>query len=301
MPEPLKPGDTVGVAAPAGPPRSDWLEAGVDFLRSHSFEVVLGANIHKKSPYLAGTDQQRASDFNAMLRDPSVRAILLARGGYGTMRILRLLDLDALRKDPIIICGMSDGTALQLYLYRHLRLATLSGPMIAGQVAQRLDSWTAENFMEGLCTRWQGVDIFRDKRLTLRVARHGRCVGPLLGGCLSLVTALLGTHCLPDFSGAVLVLEDVSEPLYRLDRMITQLQLAGIFDAIEGLVLGYFLGPRGADFSREVEQMVLEITRKHDFPIVSGFPHGHRLPNLMFAHGLTGELDTAIPTLKLGA
>ncbi|MDQ1238148.1 MAG: muramoyltetrapeptide carboxypeptidase, partial [Thermodesulfobacteriota bacterium] len=200
IPAPLRPGDIVGVAAPAGPPRSDWLKAGVDFLRSHEFEVVLGANIHKQSAYLAGTDQQRADDFNAMLRDPSVRAILLARGGYGTMRILRLLDLNALKEDPIIICGMSDGTALQLYLYRHLGLITLSGPMIAAQVGQRLDSWTAENFLKGLRARWQGADIFRDERLDLRIARHGRCVGPLLGGCLSLVTALLGTHCLPKFS-----------------------------------------------------------------------------------------------------
>jgi len=301
IPAPLRPGDTVGVVAPAGPPDPELLEAGIDFLRCQHLKVVLRVSPERHKGYLAGTDRERASDFNTMLRDPSIRGIFLARGGYGTMRILEQLDLDALERDPILICGMSDGTALQLYVYQRLGLVTVSGPMIAGQVGQGLDPWTARSFVEGLRARWHGVDIFRNGTPNLKVVREGHGIGPLLGGCLSLVSALTGTSLLPDFSGAILVLEDVSEPLYRLDRMITQLRLAGVFDTIAGLVLGYFLGPRGADLSREVEHLILESTLQRPFPIVSGFPHGHRLPNLAFPHGMTAELDASIPVIRLVA
>ncbi len=134
IPGPLASGDTVGVVAASGPPVQETLAAGLQFMERKGFRVVTGCHVSEREGYLAGTDGQRCEDLNTMLRSPEIRAILLARGGYGSMRIIEDLDLDAVTRDPKLIVGMSDVTALQLSLYARCGLVTFSGPMLAGRL-----------------------------------------------------------------------------------------------------------------------------------------------------------------------
>lgn len=292
IPPHLQPGETVGVIAPSGPPDTEALNSGLKYLEQKGFRVVVGHSATKRMNYLAGTDEQRSMDLNAMLRAQEVRAIMFARGGYGIMRILESVDMDAVIADPKPLVGMSDLTALQLSLYARCGLVTFCGPMVAGQIAGGLDPLSEEWLLRSLCAPPNGQDLIPKKR-SFRILREGQATGPFLGGCLSLVTSLLGTSHCPDFTGAILILEDVNEAPYRIDRMLTHLKLAGVLDRIAGLVLGHFLGPGGSFILSDVERRVMELTREIHIPVVSGFPHGHTLPNLTIPCGIPVELTTS--------
>ncbi len=297
IPAPIKRGDAVGVVAASGPPAPDLLEAGLEFLVSKGFRIVRGCHLLERNDYLAGTDDQRCSDLNAMLRDPEVRAIAFARGGYGTMRLLDSIDRDAITSDPKILLGMSDVTALQLSLHRTCNLVTFAGPMIAGQVASGLDRVSEEWLVKALTEPIGGRNLWPNEGANIRVLRPGNATGVLLGGCLSLITAILGTDHQPDFTGRILLLEDVNESLYRIDRMLTQLKLSGALEGIVGLVLGHFTGPNETDLAQEVEQLVMEFTQDNPMPVISRFPHGHCLPNLTLPLGVPVEMNTQLKRL----
>jgi muramoyltetrapeptide carboxypeptidase len=292
MPAPLKRGDTVGIVAASGPPDPDILREGVKFFEEQGLEVREGCHVYQRQGYLAGTDSQRCEDLNSMLADEEVRGIFFARGGYGVMRVLDTLDMEAIERDPKLLVGMSDVTALQLSLSARCGLVTLAGPMTAGQIGWGLDELSRESLATSITEPLYGRDLSCGSWEKLRILRNGRAEGTLLGGCLSLVTALLGTRHCPDYEGAILLLEDVNEPAYRLDRMLTQLKLAGILDAVSGLVLGHFLGPEGVDLGEEVERVVSELTEDRAMPIISAFPHGHTLPNVAVTIGAPIEIDT---------
>lgn len=293
IPAPIRPGEAVGVVAASGPATPDLLEAGLAFLVSKGFRIVRGCHILERNDYLAGTDDQRCNDLNAMLRDPEVRAIAFARGGYGMMRLLDSIDREAIASDAKILWGMSDVTALQLSLYRTCNLVTFAGPMIAGQVAAGLDRVSEEWLVKALTEPILGRNLWpADDEANVRIVRSGNATGVLLGGCLSLVTALLGTEHQPDFAGKILLLEDVNESLYRIDRMLTQLKLCGVLERIAGLILGYFTGPEEEDLAAEVERLATEFTQDNPVPVISRFPHGHHLPNLTLPLGVPLELDT---------
>jgi muramoyltetrapeptide carboxypeptidase len=299
-PRPLRPGDSVGVVAASGPIAAESLAAGLAFLATQGFRVVKGCHVNERTGYLAGTDLQRCEDLNAMIESPDIRAIVFARGGYGAMRLLASVDRGALMRDPKILLGMSDVTALQLSLFRGCGLVTLAGPML-GQMAAGLDPLSEEWLTRGLSEPLEGRELLPRSGLTVRVLQHGRAHGTLLGGCLSLVTSLLGTpHC-PDFTGAVLLLEDVNEPPYRIDRMLTQLKLAGILDRLGGIVLGHFVAGDGNDISADVEGIVMEFVQSSPMPVISAYPHGHVLPNLTVPIGAAVELDTDPPCLTVRA
>jgi len=291
IPSPLKHGDTVGVISASGPASSDLLNQGILFLEKLGLRVKTGCHLYENTGYLAGTDEQRLEDLNAMLGDPDVRAIFFARGGYGAMRLLDRLDRDSITQDPKILIGMSDITALQLSLLSRFKLVTLSGPMIAGQVGAGLDDTSKEWLVRALTEPLHNRNLWPpDSRI--RVLRRGSTQGRLIGGCLSLVTALMGTLHAPDFVNSILFLEDVNEPPYRIDRMLTQLKLAGAFEEVGALALGHFIGPEGEDLGQEVDGIVIELTKDRPVPIISGFPHGHVLPNVTIPHGAPVRLDT---------
>lgn len=297
IPAPLKRGDLVGIVAPSGPTDTELLNMGIEFLRGLGFNVLAGCNVNAQCGYLAGPDGQRCRDFNAMLREPRVRGVCFARGGYGVMRILDAIDIEAVRTDPKILLGMSDITALQLSLFTRAGLVTFAGPMPAGQMAAGLDSVSAESLVTALTTPVEPRDLFISSP-GVRVLRSGKASGVLIGGCLSLVCALLGTAHSPDYADAILFLEDVNEPAYRIDRMLTQLKLAGILARIRGMVLGHFMGSdENGNLGSTVEKIALELTEDNPVPVVSRFLHGHTLPNLTVPHGAPADLDTHIPSL----
>jgi muramoyltetrapeptide carboxypeptidase len=301
IPRPIKPGDLVGVVAASGPPIPELLSQGIRFFQEKGFRVREGCNLRERNGYLAGKDNQRCQDLNSMLRDPEVRAIFFARGGYGVMRLLDSIDHEAIFRDPKILLGMSDLTALQLSLYALCGLVTLAGPMIAGQIGSGLDRLSEESLMPALTEPFASRGAFISFGESVRIVRSGKASGSLVGGCLSLVVSLLGTRHCPEFRGTILYLEDVSEPPYRIDRMLTQLKLAGVLDEVNGLILGYFTGQDDEDLLPETERILLDLIGDRPTAIVSGFPHGHALPNLTIPHGLPVRLDTASQSITVSS
>ncbi len=299
IPKPIKKYDCIGIVAASGPVDQQLLLDGLRNIHYMGFDSFTGKNICKRKNYMAGSDLTRVSDLNTALADSAIRAIMFARGGYGIMRILDNIDLNAIRKNPKIMIGMSDLTALSLSLFRRCGLVTFAGPMIATENGVNMDKNSMDSLISSITNDLRGRELIQPDVGSVRTIRHGQTRGRLLGGCLSLVTALLGTDHIPDFSGAVIFLEEVNEPLYRIDRMLMQLKLNGIFERISGLVLGHFISTNSEDQRVEVETLVLELTRHLSFPVISGFPHGHALPNLTLPHGAIVDMDTRNPSLSV--
>ncbi len=294
---PLAKGDLVALCSVSGPPDLDLLSAGAAVLHDMGLRVQ---PCLPSSPllYLAGQDDERAGAMNVCLADPQIKGIFLARGGYGSMRILDDLDVRRLRRRPKLIFGMSDVTALQLSLFKRIGLVSMAGPMPAGQIACGLDALSARSLEQAVFGSFRGVNLIPEGH-GVRILRRGVAHGPLLGGCLSLITALMGTPHVPDMTGACLLIEDVSEPLYRIDRMLMQLKLGGVLDAVSAVVAGHFLAPNGDDISLAVDELLMTFTR--DIPLLAGFPHGHALPNVTLPHGSMVQLDTGGPRLTVDA
>jgi muramoyltetrapeptide carboxypeptidase len=275
----LRRGDVIGLIAPASPPMpADRIEAGVRYLERLGYRVKLGRHVRAVHGYLAGTDAQRAEDLNAMLSDPQVHAVFALRGGYGTPRLLPLVDYGTVRRRPKIVAGSSDLTALQLALFRRAGLVTFSGPMVTTDFARDPDPFTEEQFWRML-TSARIAGRLPQPPDSLTAPRHpGSAEGRLLGGNLSLLVSGLGTAFSPSFRQAVLVLEDVGEPPYRLDRMFTQLRNAGILARLAGLVLGQF--PRCTPQDRRqphltLRQILGQVACWADVPAVAGLAYGH--------------------------
>lgn len=237
-PAPLKPGDLVAVVAPAGPVHEEALAGGIRVLENQGFRVALGANLRARRGYLAGPDEGRAEDLNRAFADPDVRGIFCARGGYGTGRILDLVDFAAVRQDPKVFVGYSDITALHLALARKTGLVTFHGPGVES-LGEKLTRFTLESFLRAV-TATKPLDVLPlpEGQAMPRVLAAGRATGRLTGGNLSLISALIGTPYELEAKGRVIVLEDVGEQPYRVDRMLCQLALAGKLSQAAGVVVG---------------------------------------------------------------
>ncbi len=237
-PAPLKPGDLVAVVAPAGPVDETALASGLKVLENLGFRVRLGESLTARRGYLAGPDEARVADLNAALSDPDVRGIVSARGGYGSGRILNLVDYAAFKNDPKVFVGYSDVTALHLAFARETGVVTFHGPMVES-LGERLTRFTLECFQRAV-TSADPLDVLplpADYPLP-RVLGAGRATGVLAGGNLSLVTSLAGTDYEIEARGRILVVEDVDEKPYRVDRMLCQLALGGKLGQAVGVAVG---------------------------------------------------------------
>jgi muramoyltetrapeptide carboxypeptidase len=240
LPPPAGPGDRVGIAALSGPVDPQRLESGLAALRRLGFEPVLAANAASRQGLFAGSDADRLAAFHRLAADPDLPAILFTRGGHGLLRLLPGIDWELLRRRPRAYLGYSDLTPFLLAVVRRLGLVAFHGPLVAGELARGLCDRERESLLGALAGRFP-------VELPLRgFLRRGAASGPLLGGCLSLLTATLGTPYFPDLAGAVVFWEDVNEPPYRIDRMLTHLTLSGNLDGIGGMMVGH-LAPPAAD------------------------------------------------------
>ena len=288
IPPGLQPGDSVGIVAPSGAFEPERLDPAVDYLSHRGYRVVKGASLYSRHRYLAGTDDERSADLNAMFSNPRIRAVFVARGGYGATRLLDMVDYGTVQRDPKILVGFSDTTALQLALWAHADLVTYTGVTLCADVTEiGLPSATESSL-------WDALEQGRHPDIEgLRALRPGRSSGPLLGGCLSLVAPLVGTPHLPDLSGAVLFLEDVLEAPYRVDRMLTHLRQAGVFDVVSGLILGEFHqceSDRPQDGS--VEDVLQSFAAEARCPVFSGLPYGHGPNRHVLPIGLRVSIDS---------
>jgi muramoyltetrapeptide carboxypeptidase len=265
----LRPGATIGVAAISGPADESRLDLGLERLRSIGYRVIEASNLRRRDGFLAGTDGQRAEGYRELVRDPSVDAIFFARGGYGASRILARLDPEEIRANPKIHLGGSDVTALFAYIGTHAPLVTFYGPLVGVQLAQGafLD-W--EEVLSGAPPEPHSVQPDD-------VIRHGRGEGPIVGGCLSLLASLCGTPEAVAGNGHILFWEDVGEEIYRLDRMLTQLERSGTFEGLQAMLIGSVAPGRreGVESSDEIRAWLRRRLAGAPFPTAMGFPAGH--------------------------
>jgi muramoyltetrapeptide carboxypeptidase len=293
-PPPLQPGATVGIISPSGSPDPDRLDAGIRYLERQGYRVIVGEHAGDARGYLAGLDHHRASDIHRMFADPEVGAIFCSRGGYGSGRLLDALDYDLIRSNPKPLVGLSDTTALQLSLLTRTDLVTFTGFALTWDLRNGVPDLFTERALWSVLTSTDPLSLALLEEVDLRVLHGGRAVGPLIGGCLTLLCTLIGTPYLPDLRGAILLLEDIDEAPYRIDRMLNQLRLTGVLGSVAGIVFGEFkdcFTPEEMERSLSLEEMVADLTAGLTIPIISNFPYGHGDRRLVLPVGVPVELD----------
>lgn len=294
IPKPLKRGDCIGIIAPAGQIfETDCLEQGIAILKEMGFEVKIPRQLWPGTGYLADTDGNRALEFHKMWADDEVSALLALRGGFGCLRLLPFLDIDVLKKHQKMLIGFSDLTILHTVLQQSLDLVSFHGPMLTTLSSCTRES--LEHFHACLTGNWnkkihsQSIEVLRG---------GGPVTGRLIGGNLSSLMSILSTPSQPDFSDTILFLEDVGEPLYRLDRMFSQLSQCKLLQAPAAILLGDFAPSKEMDrlesirFHEEIWTRVLELTESVNTTVWGNFPVGHGANNLTLAHGCTARADS---------
>lgn len=278
-------GGTIAIAAPAGPVDPEALAAGEQLLRLQGFEVIAGDDVAARSGYLAGDDRRRADELMGWLLDPSVHAIVCARGGYGCHRIVSLLDAEAMRKVAKPIVGYSDIVTLLLWQERFAGVAAIHGPML------ERGADLAPGAIEALTRALTGDDT--GERLVGRGRGGGCAEGRFCGGSLSVSVASLGTPWEIDTQGRILMLEDLNEPPFRIDRMLQQLRAAGKLDgAAVGIAVGGLVDCENARCpTPTAREVVDEILAPLGLPWVTDLPFGHLADNRPWPHGGRGAID----------
>ena len=292
----LRKGDVLGVIAPASPMKPELLESGVRYLEGLGYRVKLGKHVFKTHGYLAGTDKERAQDFNNMFRDRKVHAIICARGGYGTPRLLSLLDFKAIREHPKIFVGYSDLTAIQLAIFKHTGLITFSGPMVAAEMGRGIDSFTEENFWRMVTSVSPFGEMQRPNGESYGVIAKGKVAGRLIGGCLSLLAPIAGTNHLPSLRNKILFVEDVGEVVYRWDRYFVQLRELGLLQRIAGFMLGQTTDclPPAGDSTLTFDDLMHDFIRPLKVPALTGLDYGHGRVKHTMPIGARAELEVSV-------
>jgi muramoyltetrapeptide carboxypeptidase len=286
-PPALRPGDLIGIVAPASNIKPNLLEDGCRELEQLGFRTLYRPGITTTYRYFSGTVERRAAEFLEMVRNPEVRAIFCARGGYGSSRIIPYLEPELLQANPKIINGSSDITAL-LSLLDRSGLVGFHGPMVATAIRQG-----EAGYNRGLLLDLLKGAIVRFPMAGTSVLRPGSAEGRLIGGCLSLVVATLGTPYEIDTTDSILVLEDLDTKPYQVDRMLTQLKQAGKLEDVRGVVFGEMLNcMQNASQGYTLEEVILDVLGETTFPISYGFPTGHTAgPNAMVPFGVRARLE----------
>ncbi|MEU6565599.1 S66 peptidase family protein [Streptomyces parvulus] len=292
----LAPGARVAVVAPSGPVPEERLQAGLDVLRGWDLDPVVAPHVldrHGTLHYLAGTDAHRAADLQSAWCDPSVDAVLCARGGYGAQRMADLLDWDAMRAaGPKVFVGFSDITALHEAFATRLGLVTLHGPMAAG--IDFVKNARAQDHLRATLFAPESVRVIASGGTPMV---PGRARGVTLGGCLSLLAAELGgPHARPSARGGLLCLEDVGEEAYRVDRCLTQLLRAGWLDGVAGVLLGSW---QDCEPYERLRPVLADRLGGLGVPVVEDFGFGHGEGALTIPFGVPAELDADAGTLAL--
>ena len=288
-PECLRTGDTIAIVAPAGPveQRHDF-ERGVAALERMGFHVRFNERIFQSTGYLAGNDEARAAELMGAFEDPSVKAIVALRGGYGCSRLIDLFDEGRLRRHCKIFMGFSDLTTLHLHFRRCFGWLTFHGPMTTSPALGNIGPEEERH----LLSLWTDPCYLADFSFPDLVAWAPGCAeGELTGGCLSLIAASLGTPYEIDTEGKILFLEDLGEPPYRIDRMLTQLRLARKLERTVGVLLGRFKDCEAEKPGTTSDDVLKEILIKLEVPVIANFPSGHGDENWTLPLGARIRLD----------
>lgn len=294
FPKTLQPGDCIGIIAPAGQIQDTvQLKQGIAILQEMGFEVRIPRDLWPGTGYLSDTDRNRALEFHKMWADPEISALLSLRGGFGALRLLPFLDPEEIKIENKLLIGFSDITILHSALYQTNDIISLHGPMLTTLSSITNDS--LQRFYSSLTGNW-------DKAITDRqveVLRDGPPVqGKLIGGNLCSLLSMLSTSIDTNWSDAILFIEDVGEPLYKLDRMLTQLWHCGKLNQPAGIILGDFSISDEMDslekirFHEEIWKRLLELTESAGMPVWGNFPIGHGKDNITLPHGADALMDS---------
>ncbi len=292
-PAALRAGDAVAVVAPASNLKADYLARGVAELERLDFRARYEPGILDKARYTAGDDRRRAAELTRAFADPEIKAVWAARGGYGSMRLFDLLDEDLIGRRPKIFIGYSDMTALSLYFYRRFGWVTFHGPMAAKDLAGGEEHYDRETLIKAITVASPLGEIRSNKTEMLHRGAGGRVTGRLLGGCLSLITAMMGAPDELDTRGSILFLEDTATRPYSIDRMLQQLKLSGKFDEVRGIVFGEMTDcAQHADQGYRIQDVLADCTADLNIPVMFGLPSGHSpRGNLTLPLGVAATLD----------
>jgi muramoyltetrapeptide carboxypeptidase len=299
LPPALKPGDTIGFISPAGILFDENLFENMQkVMESMGFKVQFGKNVKNRYGYLAGTDEERANDLNQFFSDPEINGIVTVRGGWGSNRILNLVNYNVIRENPKIFCGFSDITALHLSIYKNTGLVTFHGP-------NGNSDWTlfTRDHFKKLITGKNPKPLLENpgrEKHNIHTIQPGTASGKLLGGNLTLITSLIGSSYLPDFTGAILFLEDVGEDVYKIDRMMSQLKLSGILKTINGFVFGKCTNCKESQpISFSLVEVFEHYLKPLGIPSFSGSMISHEPNNFTLPVGIMAQMDAAKGTIQL--
>lgn len=305
-PRRLEPGNLVALVAPAGATfETLQLEIAKESLEALGLEVRVAGHLLDRHGYLAGQDRDRAGDINRAFADPSVRAVLPIRGGWGSSRLLPYLDFEAIGRNPKIVLGFSDITALLLSIHARTGLVTFHGPNGMGRWDEFSVGWVRRVLFEAEAVTMENLrergEFIVQTEHRIQTITPGVARGRILGGNLSVLAAIVGSPYLPGWDGSILFLEDVGEDLYRIDRMMTTLKLAGILDRIGGFVFGTCseCEPGEGYGSLTLEEILNDHVKPLKVPAWHGAMVGHRMPQFTIAEGIQMEIDASVGRMRM--
>jgi len=294
-PKRLSKKDVIGIISPASSPDEfSRVEKGVKYLESLGYRVKVGANVGKNHGYLAGTDQERVDDIHSMFKDKSVKAIFTLRGGYGAFRLLDKIDYRIIKNNPKIFVGYSEITALQMAFLEKAGLITFAGPMVAVDFYDEVSEYTSELFWETITSNKKIGKLEYPENQKLPFLQKGSASGRIVGGNLAVFAHLLGTPYFPNLTGKILMIEDIGELPYRVDRMLNQLRLSGVFKKVKGIILGRFVDCHEHDPNKKtltLGEVIADYITPIKVPSIYTFPHGHIKDFVTIPFGLKVNLN----------
>ncbi len=292
--KPLESGAHVALIAPAGPlQKPEELPRAQENARTFGWEPIVAPHATDRVGYLAGNDRDRLNDINAALRDPTIDALWCLRGGYGMIRILADIDYDALSRTPKAIIGYSDITALHAAVQRKCGLVSYHGPT----AREPLGEFSRDSFQRAVVSQTDSCGAAPKAR----ELNPGSAEGRLVGGNLAVLTSLCGTPFMPDLTDGILILEDINEPVYRIDRMLQQLKLSGVLHGCRAIAFGQCVkcAEDTGGGSRQFDEVLGEVAHALGIPCLAGIPVGHIDQQWTIPLGAMAQIDTAARTLTV--
>jgi len=302
-PKKLSKGDLIGLISPASTPDDlTRVNKGVKYLENLGYKVEVGKNVGKQRGYLAGTDEERLDDLHYMFGKKAVKAIINVRGGYGSGRLLNKIDYAMIKKNPKVFVGYSDITALQMAFLKKAGLITFAGPMLAVDFwKDEISSFTEEQFWRMVTSDKKFGKLANPDDERFFVLNKGNASGRLMGGNLALIVSLMGTEYLPSFEDSMLMLEDIDEPPYRVDRMLNQIKLAKGFEQTNAVILGRFVDCYESDGRKSLtlNEVISDYFSNIEKPVIYNFKHGHISDNITVPFGVECKLNTSKEILEI--
>lgn len=292
LPKYLKEGDTIGITATARKISKDELKNAIAIFESWELKVVLAPNLFAINNQFAGTDEQRAADFNYLIQQQEVKAIICARGGYGSVRMVDLINWEAFKQNPKWIIGFSDVTVMHNHINENLNIATLHAPMCLGMDTENPEKAIAQNSIKKVL--FGELPTYALEERTLNI--NGDAKGRFIGGNLSVLYSILGSSSFPETNGSILFLEDLDEYLYHIDRIMNGLKRAGKLKNLEAIIVGGMtdMNDNTVPFGKTAEEIIYETVKEYNYPVYFNFSAGHIDKNLALPMGLTASIKNNV-------